>query len=152
MTKLNRKISGEAVGLHDTCKTALDERGRNIEEGTGKKLAVEEIRMQRCKCGVTKLDRVRHGTKGGTESGRNRKESPREGGGTGAGMVKREDHYLGRRWWKWKYNYVRRKRGRPNRRWLDRVRGYINENGRSGRECTIQVHGHVGPISSDNVP
>ena len=38
MTKLNRKISGEAVGLHDTCKTALDERGRNIEEGTGKEI------------------------------------------------------------------------------------------------------------------
>ena len=34
----------------------------------------------------TKLDRVRHGTKGGPESGRNRKECSREGGGTGAGI------------------------------------------------------------------
>ena len=47
---------------------------------------------------------------------------------------------------------MRRKRGRPKRRWLDRVRGYINGNGRSGRECTTQLHGHVCPISSDNDP
>ena len=86
MTKLNREISGEAVGLHDTCKTALGERAETLKKAQEKKLAVEEIRMQRCKCGVTKLDRVRQGTKGGTESGRNRKESSREGGGTGAGI------------------------------------------------------------------
>ena len=57
-----------------------------LKKAQEKKLAVEEIRMQRCKCGVTKLERVRHGTKGGTESGRNRKEISREGGGTGAGI------------------------------------------------------------------
>ena len=131
---MNRKISGEAVGLHDTCKTALDERGRNIEEGTGKEIGRRRNTNARCKCGVTKLDRVRHGTKGGTESGRNRKESSREGVGTGAGI------------------YDEKRRPLPGRRWLDRVRGYINGNGRSGRECTTQLHGHVGPISSDNDP
>ena len=36
--------------------------------------------------------------------------------------------------------------------WLDRVMGYINEDGRSGRECTTRLHGQVGPISSDNDP
>ena len=35
-----------------------------------------------------------------------------------------------------------RKRGRPNIRWLDRVRGYIKEKGLSGREYrpTTEIH------------
>ena len=38
---------------------------------------------------------------------------------------------------------VRRKRGGPKRRWLDRMTGDINENGLSVRECTTEIHGHV---------
>ena len=36
-------------------------------------------------------------------------------------------------------------RGGLKRRWLDRVRGDINENGLSGTECrpTTPLHGHV---------
>ena len=35
---------------------------------------------------------------------------------------------------------MRRKNGRPNKRWLHRVRGDINDNGLSGRECTTELH------------
>ena len=40
---------------------------------------------------------------------------------------------------------MRRKRGGLKRRWLDRVRGDINDNGLSGTECrpTTPLHGHV---------
>ena len=32
------------------------------------------------------------------------------------------------------------KRGRPKIRWLDRVRGDIEERGLSGRECATELH------------
>ena len=40
---------------------------------------------------------------------------------------------------------MRRKRGGLKRRWLDRVRGDINETGLPGTECrpTTPLHGHV---------
>ena len=40
---------------------------------------------------------------------------------------------------------MRRKRGGLKRRWLDRVRGDINENGLSGTECRpmTPLHGQV---------
>ena len=37
----------------------------------------------------------------------------------------------------------RMKRGRPNRRWLDRVRDGIKEKGLSGRRCMTVLHGGV---------
>ena len=37
----------------------------------------------------------------------------------------------------------RRKRGRPKRRWLDRVRDDIKEKGLSRRKCTTVLHGGV---------
>ena len=37
----------------------------------------------------------------------------------------------------------RRKRGRPKRRWLDRVRDDVKENGLLVRKCTTVRHGGV---------
>ena len=45
----------------------------------------------------------------------------------------REEHYVGRRAMVMKVE-GRRKRGRPKRRWLDRVRDAIKEKGLSGEE------------------
>ncbi len=50
------------------------------------------------------------------------------GCGTGTGMVRREEHCVGR------MTMEMRKRGRPKIRWLDRASGDIKENGVSGRE------------------
>ena len=37
----------------------------------------------------------------------------------------------------------RRKRGRPKRRWLEKVKDDIKEKGLSGRKCTTVLHGGV---------
>ena len=45
----------------------------------------------------------------------------------------------------------RRKRGRPKRIWLDKLKDDINEKGRSDcrlMKCTTVLHGGVGPTSS----
>ena len=49
---------------------------------------------------------------------------------------------------------MRRKRGGLKRRWLDRVRGDINETGLSGTECRTPtpLHGHVyGRTSASDI-
>ena len=48
-------------------------------------------------------------------------------------MLRREEHYVGRRAMEMKVQ-GRRKRGRPKRRWLDNVRDNMKENGLSGEE------------------
>ena len=48
----------------------------------------------------------------------------------------REEHYVGRRAMEMKVQR-RRKRGRPKRRWLDRVRDDIKEKGLSGKAVYI---------------
>ena len=55
-------------------------------------------------------------------------------------MMRKEGHYLGRRMMEMDLQ-VRRKRRRAKRRWLDRVRGDINENGLSGsgRELGVRL-------------
>ena len=63
-------------------------------------------------------------------------------------MVRREDHCVGRM--TMEKVQGRQKRGRPKRRWLDRVRCDIKEKGLSGcdikekglsgRECTTEQH------------
>ena len=47
--------------------------------------------------------------------------------------MRREEHYIGRRLVEMKLR-GRRKRGRPKRRWLDRVRDDIKEKGLSAEE------------------
>ena len=46
-------------------------------------------------------------------------------------MMRKEEHYVGRRAMDVQ---GRRKRGRPKRRWLDKVRDDIKEKGLSGKE------------------
>ena len=42
-----------------------------------------------------------------------------------------------------------RKRGRPKRRWLDRVRGDIKDKGQGGRGCTTKLHISSNPDSQN---
>ena len=80
-------------------------------------------------CGETKLDRIRNERireppKVG-EIAMKVQERRRNWCGH---MMRKEGHYLGRRMMEMDLQ-VRRKRRRAKRRWLDRVRGDINENG-----------------------
>ena len=74
--------------------------------------------------------------KGDNESGRNLKERRLKWYGH---VMRRKEHYIGRRTMAMEVQ-ERRKRGRPKRRLLDRVRGDIKEKGLSRRKCTMELY------------
>ena len=57
-------------------------------------------------------------------------------------MMRREEHYVGRRAMVMKVQ-GRRKRGRPKRRWLDKVKDDIKDEGPCGRKYMTELHGGV---------
>ena len=67
------------------------------------------------------------------ESGGNCSESPGKEVGMVWHVIRRDEHYVGNRAMEMKVQ-GRRTRGRPNRRWLDRVRDDIEEKGLSADE------------------
>ena len=56
--------------------------------------------------------------------------------------MRRADHYVGRRVIGIEVR-ARRRRGRPKRRWLDRVGDYIKEKGLSERDCSTELNAGV---------
>ena len=56
--------------------------------------------------------------------------------------MRREEHYIGMRAMEMKVQW-RRKRGRPNRRWLDKVKDDIKQKILSWRKYTTVLHGGV---------
>ena len=93
------------------------------------KLEVVEMRMLRWMCGVTKLERI--------SNERVRKVQQRSLKWCGHVMIG-EEHYVGRTAMAMKIQ-GRRKRGRPKRRWLDKVKDDIKEKGLSGEEVFDRV-------------
>ena len=93
------------------------------------------MRILRLMCGDTKLDNIRNERiRGDNGSGGNRKESPgKEVEVVHGHVMRREEHYVGRRVMEIKVQ-GRRKRGRPKRRWLDKVKDDIKEKGLSADE------------------
>ncbi len=57
-------------------------------------------------------------------------------------VIRREEHYVGRRAMEMKVQ-GRRERGRPKRRWLDKVKDDIKEKGPSVMKCMTVLHGGV---------
>ena len=74
------------------------------------------MRMLRWMCGVTKLGNIRNERIRGLK--------------WYGHVMRREEHYVGRRAMVMKVQ-GRRKRGRPKRRWLDKVKDDIKEKGQS---------------------
>ena len=114
-----------------------------VEEGNEKKLEVAEMRMLRWMCGVTKLDKIRNERIRGTTKvgGITKKVQERRLKWYGQ-VMRREEHYVGRR------ALVmivqgRRKRGRPKRRWLDKVKDDIKERDCRLMMCMTELHGGV---------
>ena len=65
-----RNDQGEGVQNSGTTSTAIRGRDMGVEEGTGKKLEVAEMRTHiRWMCGVTKLDKIRNDRIRGTTKG-----------------------------------------------------------------------------------
>ena len=94
-------------------------------------LEVAEIRMLRWMCGVTKLDKIRNERiRGTTKVGVITNKVLERRLQWYGHVMRREAHYVGRRAIVMKVQ-GRRKRGRPKRRWLDKVKDDIKEKGLS---------------------
>ena len=94
-----------------------------LKKAQEKKLEVAEMRMLRWMCGVTKLDKIRNerirGTTKVVEITKKVQERRLKWYGH---VMRREEHYVGRRAIVLVMKVQgRRKRGRPKRRWLDKV-------------------------------
>ena len=105
-----------------------------LKKAQEKKLEVAEMRKLRWMCGVTKLDKIRNERVRGTPKveGITKKVEERRLKWYGH-VMRREEHYIGRRAMVMKVQ-GRRKRGRPTRSWLDKVKDDIKEKGLSAAD------------------
>ena len=105
-----------------------------LKKAHEKKLEVAEMRMLRWMCGVTKLDKIRNERIRGTtkvgEITKKVQERRLKWYGHVMRVMRREEHYVGRRAMEMKVQ-GRRKRGIPKRTWLDKVKDVIKEKGLS---------------------
>ena len=107
-----------------------------LKKAQENKLEVAEIRMVRWMCTVTKLDKIRNERIRGTTKEREITKKVQERRLKWYGHVmRREEQYIGRSAMEMKVQ-GRRKRGRPKRRWLDKVKDDIKENGVSADEVS----------------
>ena len=129
--RMNVKIKGKvyrtASGKTSTA-TAVWAETWALKKAQEKKLEVAEMRMLRWMCGVTKLDKIRNERiRGTTKVGEITKKVQERRLKWYGHVTRREEHYIGRRAMVMKVQ-GRRKRGRPKRRWLDKVKDDIKEN------------------------
>ena len=102
-----------------------------LKKAQEKKLEVAEMRMLRWMCGVTKLDNIgNERISGTTKVGEITKKVQERRLKRYGHVMRREEHYVGRRAMVMKVQ-ERRKRGRPKRRWLDKVKDDIKVKGLS---------------------
>ena len=100
-----------------------------LKKAHEKKLEVAEMRMLRWMCGVSQLDKIiNERIRGTTKVGEITKKVLERRLKWYGHVMRREEHHVGRRAMVMKVQ-GRRKRGRPNRRWLDTIN--IKEKGLS---------------------
>ena len=107
-------------------------------------LEVAEMKMLGWMCGVTKLDKIRNGRiRGTTKVGEITNKVQERRLKWYGHVMRREEHYVGRRAMVMKLQ-GRRKRERPKRRRLDKVKDDIKEKGLSAddrvRPCYMEAH------------
>ena len=105
-----------------------------LKKAQEKKLEVAEMRMLRWMCGVTRLDKIRNERiRGIMKVGEITKKVQERKLKWYGHVMRREEHHVGRRAMEMKVQ-GRRKKGRPKRRWLDKVKDDIKEKGLSADE------------------
>ena len=128
-------------GVSDVCELGWDDVA--AKKAQEKKLEVAEMRMLRWMCGVTKLDKIRNERiRGTTKVGEITKKVQERRLKWYGHVMRREEHYVGRRAMVMKVQ-GRRKRGRPKRRWLDKVKDDIKEKDCRLMMCMTELHGGV---------
>ena len=96
---------------------------------------VAEMRMLQWMCGDMKLDKIRNERiRGEMKVGEIAKKLQERRLKWYGHVMRREEHYIGRRAMEMKVQ-GRRKRGRPKRRWLDKVKDDIKER----RDCRLMM-------------
>ena len=106
-----------------------------LKKAQENKLEVAEMRM----CGVTKLDKISNERiRGTTKVGEIKKKVQERRLKWYGQVMRREEHYLGRRAIEMKV-HGRRNRERPKRRWLDKVDDNIKEKGLSADQVYDRV-------------
>ena len=102
-----------------------------LKKAQEKKLKVAEMRMLRWMCRVTKQDNIRNERiRGTTKVGEITKKVQERRSKWYGHVMRREEYYVGGRAIVMKVQ-GRRKRGRPKRRWLEKVKDDIKEKGLS---------------------
>ena len=97
-----------------------------LKKAQENKLEVAEMRMLRWMCGVTKLDKIRNERiRGTTKVGEITKKVQERRVKCYGHVMRIKEHYVGSE------STGERKRGRPKRRWSDKVKDDIKEKGLS---------------------
>ena len=125
-------------------KTSTGVRGRDmgVEEGTGKEIGGRR-NENAAMCGVTKLDKIRNERiRRTTKVGEITKKVQEMRLKWYGHVMRREEHYVGSRAMEMNVQ-GRRKRGRPKRRWLDKVKDDIKEKGLSADELYDRAIPHI---------
>ena len=125
--RMNVKINGKVYRTVVRSALIYGAETWALKKAQDNKLEVAEMRM----CGVTKLDKIRNERiRGTTKVGEITKKVQERRLKWYGQVMRREEHYVGRRAIEMKV-HGRRNRGRPKRRWLDKVDDDIKEKGLS---------------------
>ena len=123
--RMNMKIKGKVYRTVVRPAMVYGAETWALKKAQEKKLEVAEMRMLRRMCGVTKLDKIRKERIRGTPKvGEITKKVQERRLKWYGHVMRREEHYVGRRAMVMKVQR-RRKRGRPKRRWLDKVKDVL---------------------------
>ena len=131
---MNMKIKGKVYRTVARLALVCEAQTLALKKAHEKKIEIASMRMLRWMCGVTNLDNIRNERiRGIMKVGEITNKIHERRLKWYGHVIRREQHYVGRGAIQMKVQ-GRRKRGRPKRRWLDKVKDDIKEKGLSVEE------------------